>query len=336
MFNKLSYKNSLIILLLSLLLIALISLLIGRYEIKAQQLYYILTFNNKDISNEAQVVVWVIRMPRIIMGILIGMALAVSGAVYQGLFKNPLVSPDILGVSSGAAVGASIAIVLSLGQLGVQLMAFLFGLLAVILVVFLSSLISKGKINIIVMILSGIVISSLFSASTSMIKYLADSEDQLPEITFWLMGSLARTSGYDNVLTMFIIFLISIIPLFLLRWKLNILAFGDEAKTLGVNTKLYSAIIIVCSTLLTASVVAFCGIIGWIGLIIPHMARFLVGPNFIKLLPTSMLIGAIFTLIVDNFSRSLIVSEIPIGILTSFIGAPLFIYLLYKSKKGWQ
>ncbi len=186
------------------------------------------------------------------------------------------------------------------------------------------------------MILSGIVISSLFSASTSMIKYLADSEDQLPEITFWLMGSLARTSGYDNVLTMFIIFLISIIPLFLLRWKLNILAFGDEAKTLGVNTKLYSAIIIVCSTLLTASVVAFCGIIGWIGLIIPHMARFLVGPNFIKLLPTSMLIGAIFTLIVDNFSRSLIVSEIPIGILTSFIGAPLFIYLLYKSKKGWQ
>lgn len=336
MFSKLSYKNSLIILLLSLLLIALISLLIGRYEIKAQQLYYILTFNNKDISNEAQVVVWVIRMPRIIMGILIGMALAVSGAVYQGLFKNPLVSPDILGVSSGAAVGASIAIVFSLGQLGVQLMAFLFGLLAVILVVFLSSLISKGKINIIVMILSGIVISSLFSASTSMIKYLADSEDQLPEITFWLMGSLARTSGYDNVLTMFIIFLISIIPLFLLRWKLNILAFGDEAKTLGVNTKLYSAIIIVCSTLLTASVVAFCGIIGWIGLIIPHMARFLVGPNFIKLLPTSMLIGAIFTLIVDNFSRSLIVSEIPIGILTSFIGAPLFIYLLYKSKKGWQ
>lgn len=322
-----------------LIVCAFVSFTLGRYSLSASEIFASLhsLLTGSSVQNEqANAVITQIRLPRIAFAVLVGAALSAAGAVYQGLFKNPLVSPDILGVSSGAAVGASIAIILSLPVLYVSLMAFGFGLAAVFAVVFLSQLIARGKLNVIIMVLSGVVISSLFGAFSSLLKFLADSENKLPEITFWLMGSLARTGGYQNVLYMLGVAALCSVPLFLLRFRLNILAFGEEeARAMGVNVKFYSFIIIYASTLLTASSVAFCGIIGWIGLIVPHIARSIVGANFNALLPASMLIGALFLLIVDTIARCAMASEIPLGIITSLIGAPVFIYLLYQSKKGW-
>ena len=322
-----------------LIVCAFASLALGRYGLGAAEIFASLKsllFGSPPSNEQAHAVITQIRLPRIAFAVLVGAALSAAGAVYQGLFKNPLVSPDILGVSSGAAVGASIAIILSFPVLYVSLMAFGFGLAAVFAVVFLSQLIARGKLNVIIMVLSGVVISSLFGAFSSLLKFLADSENKLPEITFWLMGSLARTGGYQNVLYMLGVTALCLAPLFLLRFRLNILAFGEEeAKAMGVNVKFYSFIIICASTLLTASSVAFCGIIGWVGLVVPHIARSIVGANFNALLPASMLIGALFLLIVDTIARCAMASEIPLGIITSLIGAPVFIYLLYQSKKGW-
>jgi hmuU protein len=322
-----------------LIVCAFASLAIGRYGLGAAEIFASLKsllFGSPPLNEQAHAVITQIRLPRIAFAVLVGAALSASGAVYQGLFKNPLVSPDILGVSSGAAVRASIAIILSFPVFYVSLAAFGFGLAAVFAVVFLSQLIARGKLNVIIMVLSGVVISSLFGAFSSLLKFLADSENKLPEITFWLMGSLARTGGYQNVLYMLGVAALCSVPLFLLRFRLNILAFGEEeAKAMGVNVKFYSFIIICASTLLTASSVAFCGIIGWVGLIVPHIARSIVGANFSALLPASMLIGALFLLVLDTIARCAMASEIPLGIITSLIGAPVFIYLLYQSKKGW-
>lgn len=321
-----------------LIVCAFASLTLGRYGLGVAEIFASLKsllFGSPPSNEQAHAVITQIRLPRIAFAVLVGAALSAAGAVYQGLFKNPLVSPDILGVSSGAAVGASIAIILSLPVLYVSLMSFGFGLAAVFAVVFLSQLIARGKLNVIIMVLSGVVISSLFGAFSSLLKFLADSENKLPEITFWLMGSLARTGGYQNALYMLGVTVLCSVPLFLLRFRLNILAFGEEeAKAMGVNVKFYSFIIICASTLLTASSMAFCGIIGWVGLIVPHIARSIVGANFNALLPASMLIGALFLLVVDTIARCAMASEIPLGIITSLIGAPVFIYLLYQSKKG--
>jgi hmuU protein len=321
-----------------LIVCAFASLTLGRYGLGVAEIFASLKsllFGSPPSNEQAHAVITQIRLPRIAFAVLVGAALSAAGAVYQGLFKNPLVSPDILGVSSGAAVGASIAIILSLPVLYVSLMSFGFGLAAVFAVVFLSQLIARGKLNVIIMVLSGVVISSLFGAFSSLLKFLADSENKLPEITFWLMGSLARTGGYQNALYMLGVTALCSVPLFLLRFRLNILAFGEEeAKAMGVNVKFYSFIIICASTLLTASSMAFCGIIGWVGLIVPHIARSIVGANFNALLPASMLIGALFLLVVDTIARCAMASEIPLGIITSLIGAPVFIYLLYQSKKG--
>lgn len=333
-----SNKAFFAILTIVLIVCAFVSLTLGRYSLTASEIFnslYSLITGSSVQNEQANAVITQIRLPRIAFAVLVGAALSAAGAVYQGLFKNPLVSPDILGVSSGAAVGASIAIILSLPVLYVSLAAFGFGLAAVFAVVFLSQLIARGKLNVIIMVLSGVVISSLFGAFSSLLKFLADSENKLPEITFWLMGSLARTVGYRNVLYMLGVTALCSVPLFLLRFRLNILAFGEEeAKAMGVNVKFYSFIIICASTLLTASSVAFCGIIGWVGLIVPHIARSIVGANFNALLPASMLIGALFLLVVDTIARCAMASEIPLGIITSLIGAPVFIYLLYQSKKG--
>lgn len=321
-----------------LIVCAFASLTLGRYGLGVAEIFASLKsllFGSPPSNEQAHAVITQIRLPRIAFAVLVGAALSAAGAVYQGLFKNPLVSPDILGISSGAAVRASIAIILSLPVLYVSLMSFGFGLAAVFAVVFLSQLIARGKLNVIIMVLSGVVISSLFGAFSSLLKFLADSENKLPEITFWLMGSLARTGGYQNALYMLGVTALCSVPLFLLRFRLNILAFGEEeAKAMGVNVKFYSFIIICASTLLTASSMAFCGIIGWVGLIVPHIARSIVGANFNALLPASMLIGALFLLVVDTIARCAMASEIPLGIITSLIGAPVFIYLLYQSKKG--
>ena len=335
-----SKRNKFIILSLciAVLVMAFIALGVGRFELGYSEIISIFKalINGEEVQSQNYAVLMLIRIPRVIFAVLVGAALASSGAVYQGLFRNPLVSPDILGVSSGAAVGASIAIILSFNNIGVQAMAFGFGLAAVFLVVFISSLIAKGRINLLVMVLTGVVISSLFGAFSSLLKFLADSEDKLPEITFWLMGSLARTGGYENLSVLLVVVCVALVPLFLLRYKLNALSFGEEeARAMGLNVKVYNFIIIVCATLLTATCVAFCGIVGWVGLVVPHIVRFIVGANFITLLLASMLVGGLFLLVVDSLARSMLASEIPLGVLTSLLGAPLFIYLLYKSKKGF-
>ncbi|MEG1537950.1 MAG: iron ABC transporter permease [Clostridiales bacterium] len=309
-----------------------ISFMLGRYPIPPQELFGILLNKIFPITPfwtaRMEIIMENVRLPRIVLACLVGCSLSAAGAAYQGVFQNPMAAPDILGATSGAAFGAALAILYGLGGKMIMTLAFAFSLLTVVLVLFVSSK-AKGK-RILSLILSGIMISSLFSAGTSFIKLVADPTDQLPAITYWLMGSLAGAKKSD-ILFSFLPMAAGLIPLFLLRWKLNVLTLGDdEAKTMGINVRLIRTAVILCSTLITAASVSISGMIGWVGLVIPHLARRLVGNNYRHLMPASMLLGAIFLLIVDDVSRNLLATEIPIGILTAFIGAPFFIYLITR------
>jgi iron complex transport system permease protein len=276
-----------------------------------------------------------VRLPRILAAILTGAALAAAGAAYQGLFRNPLVSPDILGVSAGAGLGAVIGIFLSLPILGIQALAFVGGLATVALVYLIANAV-RDREPTLVLILAGVVVGSLAGASISLLKVLADPYDQLPAITFWLLGSLASVRKADVANTLPVI-LLGLVPLIALRWRINVLSLGDEeAKALGVDAGRLRLIVIAAATLITASVVAIAGVIGWIGLVIPHIARMLVGPNFDRLLPASMLMGASYLLIVDTAARTLSRVETPLGILTALIGAPFFLWLLARGREGQQ
>jgi iron complex transport system permease protein len=317
----------------------LISFTLGRYNISVPEIINILVSKALGLSvtwsETVETVIFKVRIPRILAAMLIGSSLAVSGACYQGLFKNPMVSPDILGASAGAGFGAALGILMSFGIAGIQVSSFLFGLGAVTLTFLISSIIGKGNSTVLVLVLTGMVVSTLFSSFISLTKYLADPNSKLPAITFWLMGGLSSVNMKD-VLMILVPILLGTVPLMLLRWKLNVLSFGEEeAKALGIDTSKLRIVIIICSTLLTAASVSVCGMIGWIGLIIPHLARMLVGPNYKALLPASFLIGSTFLLLVDDIARSAFPLEIPLGILTSIIGAPFFIYLLVKGKRGW-
>lgn len=328
------------ILCIGLVILIVVSVGVGRYSIELSQIPEIfrqwLTGNIEEENKKAITVLFVIRIPRILLALLTGAGLAVSGAAYQGLFQNPMVSPDILGVSSGASVGAALALLLGASSGMVHITAFVFGIMAVGLVMMISHVVTGGNGRILVMVLAGTVISSVFSAFTSLIKYVADTDEKLPAITFWLMGSFAKSGSCANVKIMIIVTMIGLFPLLALRWNINALSFGeDEAASLGVNVKRTRNIIIFSSTLLTASSICICGMVGWVGLIMPHISRLLVGPNYGKMLPVTILSGAFFMLLVDNVSRVIIPGELPIGILTSLIGAPLFIYLLFRGRKEW-
>lgn len=320
--------------------IFLVSFTIGRYGIPLSQVFNIVIGKLFSLpvtwTKSEEMVLFQVRIPRIFAAVLIGTALSASGAAYQGLFKNPMVSPDILGASSGAGVGAVIGILLSFNSVAIQFMAFIMGLVAVILTYAISSIIGKNRTSIVLLVLTGIVVSNIFTAVISITKYAADPYNKLPAISFWLMGGLSTIDNSD--LLMFLVpFIIGIIPLVTLRWKINILSFGDEeAKSLGVDTRKIRIIIIVCATMLTAASVAIAGMISWIGLIIPHIARLIVGPNYKILLPVSIIVGSSFLLLVDDFARNMFAMEVPLGILTSIIGAPLFLYLLVKGKKAWS
>lgn len=284
-------------------------------------------------SDMAQTIVWKVRLPRVCAALLVGAALSVAGAVYQGLFKNPMVSPDILGASSGAGFGAALAILLSLPYAFIQMNAFVFGIIAVGLAYFVCQRVSRGKDAILMLVLGGMIVSTLFSSFITLTKYVADPDSKLPEITYWLMGSLSTVSLQD-ILFLIPPLIVGMVPLVSLRWQLNAMAFGDEeAQAMGLNVRRLRSLFILCATLLTAASVAIAGMIGWIGLIIPHMARFMVGPNCKVLLPMSFLVGGSFLLLVDNVARNLFTVEIPLGILTSIIGAPFFFYLLLKRKR---
>jgi len=266
------------------------------------------------------------RLPRVLLAAMVGCCLSAAGAAYQGVFQNPMAAPDILGASSGAAFGAALAILLGLGQLAVVAMAFAAGILTVTAVIWLGSR-AKGK-RMLGLVLAGIMVGSLVSSGTSFIKLVADPEDQLPAITYWLMGSL-NGSKRGDVLLAAAPMAAGLIPLLLLRWRINVLTLGDEeARSIGVHAGRLRTVVILCATLVTAASVAVSGVIGWVGLVVPHLARRLVGDNYRYLMPAAMLFGAIFLLAVDSVSRNLLATEIPIGILTSFIGAPFFLHMI--------
>ncbi len=315
------------------LVIAIVSVGVGQFEIAPVKVLHILyrkLFNlPQDWEKQVNSVLFMIRIPRVLAGIMVGAGLSVAGAVYQGIFGNPLVSPDVLGASNGAALGACAAIILSLGYFETSIIAFSVGLSAVIL----AMLISRHAVKMnptLSLILSGMMIGWIFNAAVSFIKMIADPHDVLPTITYWLMGSLASIKMAD-VRFLVVPMVLGLVPLFLMRWKLNVLTLGEnEAKTLGLNTTIYRVIVIACATVITAASVSVSGMIGWVGLVIPHMARRIVGNDFRVLLPASMLLGASYLLIVDDLARTLVSIEIPLGILTAFVGAPFFIYLILR------
>jgi len=316
-----------------------ISFTVGRYGIPFDQLSNIFLSKllglRKSWPDTVETVLFSVRLPRVLAAMIIGAALSLSGATYQGLFKNPMVSPDILGASAGAGFGASIAILLSFNIIETQIFAFVFGMGAVMLTYILSTIIGRNNNAILVLVLTGMVVSTLFSSFISMTKYVADPNSKLPAITFWLMGGLSSINSKDVLILAITVFL-GAVPLYLIRWKLNVLSFGEEeAKALGIDTFKIRILVIFCSTLMTAVSVSLSGMIGWVGLIIPHFARMLVGPNYKVLIPTSILLGSAYLLMVDDIARSLFSIEIPLGILTSLIGAPFFIFMLLKGKRGW-
>ena len=304
----------------------LLSFLLGRYKVSFQALIGVLTGQIKD-TPEA-IAILRIRLPRILMAVLVGACLSAAGAAYQGVFQNPMAAPDILGASAGAGFGAAMAIFMNASSAGITAMAFAASLVTVLLVMYVARF-TKGE-RVLGIVLAGIMISSLAQAGTSFIKLIADPTNKLPSITYWLMGSLV---GATNNELKFVIFpmLAGLIPLFILRWRINILTLGDEeAESIGVNARRVRAIVIICATLITASAVSVSGMIGWVGLVIPHMMRRIVGSDYRYLMPASMLGGGLFLLLVDNFSRNISSAEIPIGILTAFIGAPFFLALITR------
>ena len=328
----LSYNQILLLLAASLLALMLGSVTLGRYPIGLKELWGILFSRFRDIepfwTKTQESLLLQHRLPRILLACLVGACLSCAGAAYQGVFQNPMAAPDILGASSGAAFGAALAILLKLSGSWIMLLAFCGSILTVMLVMFVAGR-AKGK-RVLGLILAGIMVSSLISSGTSLIKLVADPEDQLPAITYWLMGSLNGTSPRD-VWFVLLPMALGLAPLFLLRWRINLLTLGDEeARTMGVNARLLRTAVILSATLVTAAAVSVSGVIGWVGLVIPHLTRRMVGNNYRHLIPASALFGAVFLLIVDNLSRNLFATEIPIGILTSFIGAPFFLYLITR------
>ncbi|NPD31936.1 iron ABC transporter permease [Eggerthellaceae bacterium zg-997] len=308
------------------------SLLLGRFPIHPLDALGMLLSPVLPIdptwTDQQAVIFFNVRLPRIQLALMVGASLAAAGAAYQGTFQNPLVSPDILGASQGAALGAAVAILAGLGSLGVSLSAFGFALLSVALVMTVA-FVARGN-QVLTVVLAGVMVSSLFSAGVSYAKLVADPANDLPAITYWLMGSLTGAKTADVRLAAGPM-AVGLALLFALKWRINLLTMGDdEAATLGVNTRRLRVAIVVAATLVTAASVAVSGIIGWVGLVIPHFARMLVGADYRRLMPASMVMGAGFMLLVDDVSRLVSTAEVPIGILTAFIGAPFFLYLIAR------
>ena len=332
---KLSKPSLIVSLIIIYIAVFILSFSIGCFPITPPELIRILLSRlfpiTPDWSAQAEAVVFNIRLPRIIVSSLIGAGLSLSGLVYQMIFRNPMVSPDVLGTSTGAGFGAAIALLFALPSALVSFSAFIMGLLAVLLVYLIASRMPSNQI--LGLVLGGIMISSIFQSGTSFIKLVADPENELPAITYFLMGSLAG-AGKEEAKMLIIPMLVSMIPMILLSWRLNILSLPeDEAESLGVRTKAIRAVAIIAASLMTAASVAVSGIIGWVGLVIPHIARMIAGPDARRTVPSSIILGAAFLTAVDTISRSITHTEIPIGILTSLIGAPFFLYLILKEGK---
>jgi iron complex transport system permease protein len=312
---------------------------VGRYPIGLTDLYNVLmakiTGHPSGTSAAVENVILQIRGPRVLAAVMVGGALAVSGTAFQGLFRNPLVSPDILGASSGAALGAVVGIYFSLSIYAIQGIAFVGGLGAVAAVYLIGSAV-RSHDPILVLVLTGVVIGSLLGAGVGLVKYLADPYNQLPAMTFWLLGSLSATSISDLV-PLFGPVAVGTLLLIALRWRMNVMSLPEEeARALGVPTGPLRIVIVAAATLVTSASVATAGIIGWVGLVVPHIARTLVGPDFAKLLPTAALLGGGFLLFIDTLARTAAPIEIPLGILTAVVGTPFFIWLLTSVQKTWS
>lgn len=328
---SLSVKYSVLLILIFFIVLVVSSLMVGRYSVSLADLLNGLQSENIQ-NNQGWRVILDIRLPRILAAILVGAALSVAGAVYQIMFRNPLVSPDILGVSAGAGLGATLAIFMDADIWLIELSAFSFGLLAVLLVYLLSMRLQRLD-NTLVLILTGVVISALFSAIISLLKIMADPYTQLSSMTFWLMGGL-NTVQYTELFYTLPCVLLAFIPIILLRWRINLLNLtDDESRTLGISPHRIRFILILAATLMTSSVVAITGLIGWVGLIIPHIARMLVGARFSYIFFLSVILGPMFLLIADTAARVVAPIDLPLSILTSFIGAPFFIFLLINKNR---
>lgn len=315
-----------------------VSLFIGRFDIAPWQVGRILLSQVLSLPHDwpdaAQTIVMQIRLPRALMALFVGAGLSASGAAYQGMFRNPLVSPDILGVTAASGFGAAIALLLSSGALALQLISFAFGLLGVLLTYLLARVYRATPM--LMLVLSGVVVAAFFSAALSAVKYVADPESKLPAITYWLLGSLNGVSSRSLAMAVPPI-LIGGAGLLLLSYRLNVLALGEQdARALGVRTELVKGAVIVCTTLITAAAVSVCGMVGWVGLVIPHLGRMLVGPDHRALVPAAISLGATYLLLIDDVARTATVGEIPLGILTAVIGAPVFGFLLRRTRGAWQ
>lgn len=310
------------------LFLALIALCLGQYTIALQDVIKVLTLQEVDLVN-AETVIFNIRIPRIHVSLIVGSGLATAGASFQALFSNPLATPDTLGCANGASFGAALGILLGLNALGIQISALIFGILAVVLVFVFTRYRHANQIMMI--ILGGMVVSSLFSALVSLIKYVADPNDVLPVITFWLMGSFSN-STVRSLYTGVPMIILGMMILYLMRYRMNALSLKEEeAASLGINVRQNRMIVIIASSLITASVVSMCGVVGWVGLLIPHISRMLFGNNHTKVIPGCIVFGALFMLIIDTIARCMYQAEIPVSILTAIIGAPVFLLLLRKT-----
>jgi iron complex transport system permease protein len=317
----------------------LLAFTVGRYPVGLTDLLHVvfakLTGHAPDVPAAVENVIWQVRGPRVAAAALVGAALAVAGTAFQGLFRNPLVSPDILGASSGAALGAVLGIYFSLGVLAIQAFAFIGGLIAVAAVYLIGSAV-RARDPILVLVLTGVVIGALLGAGTGLVKYLADPYNQLPAMTFWLLGSLAAT-GVTDLVPLFGPVALGTLVLLALRWRMNVMSLPEEeARALGLPTGPLRIAIVAAATLVTSASVATAGIIGWVGLVVPHMARSLVGPDFARLIPAAALLGGGFLLAIDTLARTIAPIEIPLGILTALVGTPFFIWLLASVSRTWS
>lgn len=311
-------------------LVFFLALLVGRYTISLESFWTVLT-GKASVNAADRSVVLTLRLPRTLVALLVGVALSLSGLVYQETFQNKLVSPDFLGVSTGAGFGATIAIIVGCTGLFVSLTAFAFGIVTMLITVLVARIFQSRSQT--TLLLSGIIVGGFMSAGISFVKFMADTDKQLGEIVYWLLGTFSKATMKDVWILLPIVAMCAFV-LYLIRWRINIVALGrSEATTLGLNYTLYRGLIIVLSTLLTASAVAYSGIVGWIGLIIPHLVRLLVGRDAKKTIPLTIMFGAIFTIVCDIISRSFTASEIPLSAVTGFLGTPIFVAILYARRK---
>ena len=335
--SKSTYKGHGIILVIIPCLLAILALGIGRYPIQLADVIMILKsgIGGSDASIPAFMhnILWQLRMPRIIMALMVGAGLSVAGAALQSVFSNPLATPDTIGVTGGAAFGAVLGILMTENLFLIQVMSFLMGIIALLVTYRLSQL--SKKQSIVMIVLSGMIVTSFFSALVSLLKTIADTDTELPSIVFWLMGSMAA-SNYRSLLAGLPFIFVGICLIYLLRWKLNILQLSEEeATSMGVNVKGLRMLMVSSSALVTASAVSMCGQVGWIGLLVPHLSRMIVGSNNKYLIPVAISLGGSFMLIIDTLARTVSPTEIPLSIITAIIGTPFFAYLMYKSGGLW-